>query len=87
MSSVTIIPYSPKWPALFGGLRRELLDIFAPTRIVVEHIGSTSVPGLASKPVIDVLLGANSISDIESKIEALSTLGSHTFQSMNASSL
>lgn len=75
MSSVTIVPYSPGWPALFCRLRRELLDIFAPFQVVVEHIGSTSVPGLAAKPVIDVLLGADSLANIESKIDSLSTLG------------
>ena len=75
MSGVTVAPYSPEWPALFDNLRDELLGNFASVPVAVEHIGSTSVPGLAAKPVIDVLLGANSLADVESKIEPLSKLG------------
>jgi GrpB-like predicted nucleotidyltransferase (UPF0157 family) len=61
--------------ALFGKLRAELLGVFAPAPVVVKHIGSTSVPGLSAKPVIDVLLGADSLGDVDSKIEHLATLG------------
>ncbi len=43
--------------------------------VTIEHIGSTSVPGLAAKPVIDVLLGARTLPDIESKIKPLSEIG------------
>jgi len=75
MANVTVVPYSPEWPSLFGKLREELLDAFAPISVVVEHIGSTSVPGLAAKPVIDVLLGASSLTEIESKVLSLSNLG------------
>jgi GrpB-like predicted nucleotidyltransferase (UPF0157 family) len=75
MPSVTVVPHSVEWSSLFSELRDELLGAFAPTSVVVEHIGSTSVPGLAAKPVIDVLLGASSLAEIESRIEPLSKLG------------
>ena len=75
MSSVIVSPYSTEWPNLFSAVRAELLPVFTPTVVAVEHIGSTSVPGLAAKPVIDVLLGADSLLDIESKISPLNELG------------
>ncbi len=75
MSTVVVSPYSAEWPGCFRAIREELLATFSPTTVVVEHIGSTSVPGLAAKPVIDVLLGARSLADVESKIEALGDLG------------
>jgi GrpB-like predicted nucleotidyltransferase (UPF0157 family) len=75
MSTVTIIAYSPYWPTQFHAIREELLIVFAPMLVTIEHIGSTSVPGLAAKPVIDVLLGARSLEDIESKIKPLSEIG------------
>ena len=50
---------------------RRVRAVFA----TVEHIGGTSVPGLAAKPVIDVLLGAHSLADIESKIPPLNEVG------------
>ena len=75
MSMVVISPYSAEWPDCFRAVRKELLAVFAPIVIAVEHTGSTSVPGLAAKPVIDVLLGARSLADVESKIESLGELG------------
>jgi GrpB-like predicted nucleotidyltransferase (UPF0157 family) len=75
MSSVIVSAYSTEWPNLFCAVRAELLPVFAPTVVEVEHIGSTSVPGLVAKPVIDVLLGAHSLLDIESKISLLNELG------------
>jgi GrpB-like predicted nucleotidyltransferase (UPF0157 family) len=58
MSRVVVSPYSAEWPMRFDAIREELLPVFAPVAATVEHIGSTSIPGLAAKPVIDVLLGA-----------------------------
>ena len=54
--SVEVVPYSPEWPAQFervaADLRAALEDL--PTAAAVEHVGSTSVPGLAAKPVLDI---------------------------------
>jgi len=53
--TVEVVPYSPDWPRRFeqiaAGLRATLADV--PTA-VVEHVGSTSVPGLAAKPILDI---------------------------------
>ena len=75
MSTVIVSPYSAEWPNCFRAIREELLVVFSPIAVAIEHIGSTSVPGLAAKPVIDVLLGAGSLADVESKIEALDARG------------
>ena len=75
MSTVVVSPYSAEWPKSFLAIREELDAVFSPIAVVIEHIGSTSVPGLAAKPVIDVLLGAPSLADVESKIEALGVRG------------
>jgi GrpB-like predicted nucleotidyltransferase (UPF0157 family) len=75
MPTVVLTPYSPNWPTQFRAIREDLLAVFTPLVVIIEHIGSTSVPGLAAKPVIDVLLGARSLSDIESKIKPLNEIG------------
>ena len=75
MSTVILSPCTLEWSASFIEVREELLVAFAPFKVVVEHIGSTSVSGLLAKPVIDVLLGAESLSDIVSKIKTLEGLG------------
>jgi len=75
MSTVVVSPYSAEWPHHFQAVREELLPVFAPVVVAVEHSGSTAVPGLAATPVIDVLLGDASLADIEAKIAALGELG------------
>lgn len=72
---VIVSPYSEEWPDIFRQARQELLSVFEPVIVTIEHIGSTSVPGLSAKPVIDVLLGAEALSDVESQIEPLGGLG------------
>lgn len=53
---ITVVDYDPAWPERFESLRREYAQAMAaagvPT-VAIEHVGSTSVPGLAAKPVID----------------------------------
>lgn len=75
MAAVTVVPYSAAWPDLFAAIRDELVAVWPPARVAVEHIGSTSVPGLAAKPVIDVVLGAPSLADIAAQIPALRDRG------------
>lgn len=65
MKAVQVLPYSPQWPVMFAATRDLLLRVFAGEDTTIEHIGSTAVPGLAAKPVIDVLLGAPSLDVIE----------------------
>lgn len=75
MAGVTVAPYSPLWPRQFGEVHSAVAGAFAPLDIEVEHVGSTSVPGLVAKPVIDVLLGAASLAEVEGRIEALAAMG------------
>ena len=73
--SLIIAPSSTEWPRLFLAHRDTLRAAFAPLDVDIEHIGSTSVPGLAAKPVIDILVGAASLDDIASRIPALVAAG------------
>jgi GrpB-like predicted nucleotidyltransferase (UPF0157 family) len=51
---VVVMPYDPEWGRAFEALRRVLLQAVGEIVVGVEHVGSTSVPGLAAKPIIDV---------------------------------
>ncbi len=52
---VDVVPYDDAWPGQFAALERDLRTILAKVDVeAIEHVGSTSVPGLAAKPVIDV---------------------------------
>lgn len=51
---VEVVPYDPRWPAAYARLRDRLVAALGERLLAVGHIGSTSVPGLAAKPVVDV---------------------------------
>jgi GrpB-like predicted nucleotidyltransferase (UPF0157 family) len=57
--TVRVVPYDSTWPALFAAEAEELRQRFevAGLPLVVEHTGSTAVPGLAAKPILDILAG------------------------------
>jgi GrpB-like predicted nucleotidyltransferase (UPF0157 family) len=72
---VEVVVYDAGWPARFAGVRDELAAALAGVPVLsIEHVGSTSVPGLAAKPVIDVDVVVDS-ADINAAIEALADAG------------
>ncbi len=72
---IHLAPYDPSWPGLFEREAARIRHALARTLVSVEHVGSTSVPGLAAKPVIDVLLVVPDSSDEASYVPALADAG------------
>ena len=70
-----IKPYDPRWPALFAAEREELAALLQPLELRIEHVGSTAVPGLAAKAIVDMMGGCRSLVDFEAKIPALEAAG------------
>jgi GrpB-like predicted nucleotidyltransferase (UPF0157 family) len=71
---VIIAEYSPTWPALFEQDKKLLKAALGENENIIEHVGSTSVVGLAAKPVIDIMIGLRDFSvadDVVPKIEVL----------------
>jgi GrpB-like predicted nucleotidyltransferase (UPF0157 family) len=61
--SVIIVPSDPSWSVAFEHAKADLEIALGARVIAMEHIGSTAVPGLAAKPIIDVLLGVAKLED------------------------
>ena len=53
---VTLVDYDPEWPALFEREAARIRAVLGDRARLVEHAGSTSVPGLAAKPILDIVL-------------------------------
>jgi len=53
---IEVVPYDPSWPTAFELESARVSLVFAPVLDSIHHIGSTSVPGLSAKPVIDILV-------------------------------
>ena len=75
MSQVIIVDYDPAWPARFEALRSRIAEAVREIALAIEHVGSTSVPGLPAKPVIDMTLVVASRDDIPATIERLAVIG------------
>jgi rfaE bifunctional protein nucleotidyltransferase chain/domain len=72
---VRIVPYDPRWPEMFEEERRRILEACGGAVAAVEHVGSTSVPGLGAKPVIDLMAGVRSLDDAPLCVTPLHRLG------------
>ena len=55
--TVRVVPYDPEWPKLFQAESARLAVALGPLEVRLEHAGSTAVPGLLAKPVLDILAG------------------------------
>jgi len=75
MNPIVVVPYDPAWPSAFEQLRRVIWPAVADVATSIEHVGSTSVPGLAAKPVIDITVVVPAVDDVASAIEGLAGLG------------
>lgn len=73
--SIVIVDYDDVWPLKAASMAQEIQDSLGPIALSVEHIGSTSVPGLAAKPIIDLVLVVADIEDEGSYIVQLKAVG------------
>jgi GrpB-like predicted nucleotidyltransferase (UPF0157 family) len=72
---VVVVDYDPEWPWLFKRLRERVLRALGGLDATVEHIGSTAVPGLAAKPVVDVDVVVQRAEDVTLAVERLAAIG------------
>lgn len=72
---VTLADYDPAWPALFEREARRIRAALGDTVVRLEHTGSTSVPGLAAKPIIDITLTVPNSADEASYVPRLEAAG------------
>jgi GrpB-like predicted nucleotidyltransferase (UPF0157 family) len=73
--TVVVLDYDPAWPARFEQVSSRIRAALGATAVLVEHIGSTSVPGLAAKPIIDVLLVVPDVEEESAFAPALEAAG------------
>jgi GrpB-like predicted nucleotidyltransferase (UPF0157 family) len=72
---VIIVDYDPAWLERYEAERARILSAIAPWVAAIEHIGSTSVPGLGAKPIIDIMVAVRSLDDAMQCVEPLGVLG------------
>lgn len=72
---VVVVDYDPEWPRRFQVERDRILTAIGDWTTAIEHVGSTAVPGLAAKPIIDVMIGIRRLADAVHCICPLEDLG------------
>ncbi|MEP6756588.1 MAG: GrpB family protein [Chthonomonadales bacterium] len=68
---VALVPYDPQWPTLFEAERERLVGLFPAQLLDIQHFGSTAIPGMTAKPIIDILAGVESMTVADSLVDAL----------------
>jgi GrpB-like predicted nucleotidyltransferase (UPF0157 family) len=74
---VVVVDYDAEWPRLFEKRRTAIWPAVADVALRIEHVGSTSVPGLAAKPIVDMTIVVARRDDVAVAIARLATLGYH----------
>lgn len=72
---ITVLDYDPEWPLKYNKERDHIIEILKDNCISIYHIGSTSVPGLAAKPIIDIMVVVRSLERTDRAAEKFSDLG------------
>src|SRR5690349_20583042 len=72
---VIVVDYDPAWPRLFDQLTVPVRSALGEVALRIEHVGSTSVPGLAAKPIIDISVVVATEADVPLAIERLASIG------------
>ena len=72
---VVVVEYDPSWPMAFADLRARIEPALRGIALAIEHVGSTSVPGLAAKPIIDIDAVIPSPTEMPAAIDRLAALG------------
>lgn len=75
MPTVRVVPYDSDWPRVFKEIHARVWPIVQHAAMSLEHVGSTSVPGLSAKPVIDACIVVASPRDIPHVVKALARIG------------
>ena len=72
---ITLVEYDSSWPELFEQESNRIHSVLGSKALQIEHVGSTSIPGLCAKPIIDILLVVKDSADESSYVPALAAAG------------
>jgi len=72
---VEIIDYDPAWQDLYAQEEAGLIQAFSGIDAVIEHVGSTAVEGLGAKPIVDIMVGVERLSQVTDRMSQLDALG------------
>jgi GrpB-like predicted nucleotidyltransferase (UPF0157 family) len=72
---VVVVPYDPAWPAAFEHVRSRVAEALGDLAVGIEHVGSTAVPGLEAKPIVDIDVVIRRAGGLDEVVRRLAQLG------------
>jgi GrpB-like predicted nucleotidyltransferase (UPF0157 family) len=72
---VKVVPYDPAWPREFECEASRIAEVLRNVAIAIHHIGSTAIPGIHAKPIIDILLEISDLPSLDANSAAMMSLG------------
>jgi GrpB-like predicted nucleotidyltransferase (UPF0157 family) len=72
---VRLVDYDPRWPALFAQEQQRIRDACGALTLTLEHMGGTSIPGMCTKPIIDIAAGRRRETSVQDCVAALERAG------------
>jgi GrpB-like predicted nucleotidyltransferase (UPF0157 family) len=72
---IPLFDYHPTWPARYAGEAAKIRAALGEGALVLEHVGSTSIPGMSAKPILDILLAVADSADEDAYVPALTAQG------------
>ena len=75
VNKILVTPYNPDWPKFFDIEASKIKEALGTNCIAIHHIGSTSIPGLSAKPVIDILPVVRNIQEVDKATKVMESLG------------
>jgi GrpB-like predicted nucleotidyltransferase (UPF0157 family) len=81
--TISIVEYDATWPDRYEAEATLLRDALGPCALRIDHVGSTSVPGLAAKPIVDIQVSVASLTPIARYLEPLEQAGYTYFEYLN----
>src|ERR1700754_549093 len=75
MSRVEVVPHDPRWRDAFEAEARRVAEALGENVAAVHHIGSTSIPGIYAKPVVDMLVEVRDVAEVDGRSAAMESIG------------
>src|SRR5919112_3572482 len=75
MSRVEVVPHDPRWRDAFEAEAKRVAAALGENVVAVHHVGSTAIPNIYAKPVVDLLVEVRDITEVEGRSSAMQSLG------------
>jgi len=73
--SVVVEPHNPRWAEMFAAESQRIAQVLGPDAVAIHHFGSTAIPGIYAKPVLDILIEATNLPDLDAHNPDMAILG------------